>query len=216
MSESHRHSWSRHCPCLMELQAHRWEPGQHLGDGLRCPPCGVPAPALSCPWWITRRCPFLSPDIFGCVWIWSVIFAHSSRGILCFRGMLCERWEHKADEKGVGGKGERGSLRLVNKGPPPSTALFMILRSCNKSRSVLDYVKRFSSVWFCFLKYIFILSSLEKKPEESTESSHITHTQIPIIISYLSMGDWSHLMKQYWYVFINWSPRFIQTSLVFP
>lgn len=43
-------------------------------------------------------------------------------------------------------------------------------------------------VFFClvlFLKYIFILNSLEKKSEESTESSHITHTQVPIIISYL-------------------------------
>ena len=73
--------------------------------------------------------------------------------------MLCERWEQKADEKGVGGKGETGSLshcptlrtlRLVNKGSPPSTALFMIPRSCNKIRSVLDYLRRFSSVWFCF------------------------------------------------------------------
>ena len=33
---------------------------------------------------------------------------------------------------------------------PPSTALFMIPRSRNKIRSVLDYLRRFSSVWFCF------------------------------------------------------------------
>lgn len=86
MFESHRHSWTRHCPCLKELQAHRWEPGQHLGDGLRCLPCGVSAPALSCPWCIPGRCPFLSLDIFGWVWTRSVIFGYAGRGILCFRG----------------------------------------------------------------------------------------------------------------------------------
>ena len=145
-------------------------------------------PALSCPWCITRRCPFLSLDIFQWVWTRSVIFAYSSRGILCFRANAV--WKVRTESRWKGSWWERGDrlplplphLENSETGEqrvPPINSIIHDSEVMQQNQVCLGLSKE---VFFClvlFLKCIFISNSLEKKSEESTESSHITHYQVP-------------------------------------
>jgi len=60
-----------------------------------------------------------------------------------------------------------------------------------------------------------VLDLQEKNREVSTENSQVPCTHCPLLLTtYISMGCYLQLVSQFWCIVINWSPRFIQISLV--
>jgi len=60
-----------------------------------------------------------------------------------------------------------------------------------------------------------VLDLQEKNREVSTENSQVPCTHCPLLLTtYIGMGCYLQLVSQFWCIVINWSPRFIQISLV--